>query len=81
MSLASIRAMTDLGAIAYPLGCATVIIFGLAACAFAYWRQRKQGHDDSPEFFLTARNSMSTSYIAWYVLNPVCLNKFPELLV
>ena len=77
MSLASIRAMSDLGVIAYPLGSATVVLFGLAACAFAYWRQRKPDHDDSPEFFLTARNSMSTSYIAWYVLNPVCLKTSP----
>eukprot|EP00897_Mesotaenium_endlicherianum_P008970 jgi/Mesen1/8100/ME000434S07345 len=59
--------MVSLEAIAYPLASVVVVLFGVFACAYQYMRQRKQGGDDTAEFFLTARNSVPTFTIAWVV--------------
>eukprot|EP00271_Cylindrocystis_brebissonii_P017895 TRINITY_DN4869_c0_g1_i1.p1 TRINITY_DN4869_c0_g1~~TRINITY_DN4869_c0_g1_i1.p1 ORF type:complete len:561 (+),score=86.00 TRINITY_DN4869_c0_g1_i1:264-1946(+) len=57
--------MGELENVAYPVAVAVVLLFGAAACVYAVLRQRKQGHADTPEFFLTARGSVSLFTVAW----------------
>lgn len=49
----------------YPVASAVIVLFGLAACIYQYVREKRQGGPDTPEFFLTARNSVPTFTIAW----------------
>ena len=56
---------TELVKWAYPCTVALVFCFGLGACIFSFIRERRQGFRDNIEFFLTARNSVGTLFIAW----------------
>ncbi|CAI5499884.1 unnamed protein product [Closterium sp. Naga37s-1] len=57
--------MASLEVLAYTFGVLAVVLFGAGACAFAVYREMKQGGPDTPDFFLTARKSMSMLTIAW----------------
>lgn len=57
--------MALLEAVSYPVSVAVVILFGIFALIYAFMREKRQGHADSPEFFLTARGSISMFTIAW----------------
>ena len=57
--------MASLEALGYGLGTTAVVLFGIFACAYAYYREVKQGGPDSPAFFLTARNSVKAFTIGW----------------
>jgi Na+/proline symporter len=48
----------------YVVAAVVVVLFGTAACYLTYIRHKKVG-PDTPEFFLTARNSVGTFRIAW----------------
>ena len=56
---------TTLVWIAYPLAVALVVLYGAGAMGIAFWRQKKQGHRDTTDFFLTARNSIGALRISW----------------
>lgn len=57
--------MTTLSVLSYTLGILAVVAFGLGACLFQVHREIKQGGTDSPDFFLTARRSVSMFTISW----------------
>ncbi|CAI5475751.1 unnamed protein product [Closterium sp. Yama58-4] len=59
------RAMASLEVLAYTFGVLAVVLFGAGACAFAVYREVKQGGPDTPDFFLTARKSVPMLTIAW----------------
>ncbi|CAI5506165.1 unnamed protein product [Closterium sp. Naga37s-1] len=57
--------MASLEVLAYTFGVLAVVLFGAGACAFAVYREMKQGGPDTPDFFLTARKSVPMLTIAW----------------
>ncbi|GJP42579.1 hypothetical protein CLOM_g2130 [Closterium sp. NIES-68] len=57
--------MASLEVLAYTFGVLAVVLFGAGACAFAIYREVKQGGPDTPDFFLTARKSVPMLTIAW----------------
>ncbi|CAI5519513.1 unnamed protein product [Closterium sp. Naga37s-1] len=57
--------MASLEVLAYTFGVLAVVLFGAGACAFAVYREVKQGGPDTPDFFLTARKSVPMLTIAW----------------
>ena len=57
--------MASLETLGYALGTTAVVLFGIFACGYAYYREVKQGGPGSPAFFLTARNSIKTFTIGW----------------
>jgi hypothetical protein len=57
---------STLALVTYPTTCAILAFFGLFALVITFYHRRKQGKDDSTEFFLTARHTAGTLRIAWY---------------
>ncbi|CAL8463678.1 g3212 [Coccomyxa elongata] len=55
---------TTLVYVTYVVASVLVVLFGAAACFLTFVRHRTHG-PDTPEFFLTARNSVGTFRIAW----------------
>ncbi|KAK9917023.1 hypothetical protein WJX75_000095 [Coccomyxa subellipsoidea] len=55
---------TTLVYVTYVVASVVVVLFGAAACFLTFVRHKKHG-PDTPEFFLTARNSVGTFRIAW----------------
>ncbi|KAF9580260.1 hypothetical protein BGW38_003165 [Lunasporangiospora selenospora] len=51
--------------VTYGLSITTIVLFGVGALIFARYRQRRFKHEDTTEFFLTARRSVQGYTIAW----------------